>query len=84
MIRLADLAIPHTRSWTEAQDAFAWPTFDHYNIAEDCLSADPAKTALIAIDGDTTTKLTFAELGNLSSPGWRCSGSGWLPGTGLV
>jgi acetyl-CoA synthetase len=67
MIRLADLAIPHTRSWTEAQDAFAWPTFDHYNIAEDCLSADPAKTALIEIDGDTTTKLTFAELGNLSS-----------------
>lgn len=67
MIRLADLANPETRSWTEAQDAFAWPTVAHYNIAEDCLSADPAKVALIAIDGDTTRTLTFAELGNLSS-----------------
>jgi acetyl-CoA synthetase len=81
MIRLADLANPHTRSWSEAQDAFIWPQFAHYNIAEDCLSADPAKVALIAIDGDTTRTLTFAELDNLSSRfGVALQGLGVAPG----
>lgn len=67
MIGLADLAHPHTRSWAEAQSAFAWPAITEYNIAADCLRADPAKTALIAIDGDTTTKVTFGQLNELSA-----------------
>lgn len=67
MIGLSDLAHPTTRSWEEAQQAFDWPVIAHYNIAADCLRADPAKTALIAIDGDSTVEMSYGRLDELSS-----------------
>jgi acetyl-CoA synthetase len=67
MIGLADLAHPETRTWNEAEKAFVWPAVTDYNIAADCLRTDPAKTALIAIDGDVTTEFTFGRLNELSA-----------------
>jgi len=67
MIGLSDLAHQETRSWAAAQNAFVWPTVTDYNIAADCLRADPGKTALIAIDGETRGQLTFGQLDRLSA-----------------
>lgn len=67
MIGLADFAHPHTRSWEEAERAFTWPEVTEYNIAADCLHADAAKTAIIAVDGEQTIRLTFGELDDLSA-----------------
>ncbi|GAB3042912.1 AMP-binding protein [Parafrigoribacterium mesophilum] len=67
MIGLADLAHPETRSWTEAESAFVWPAISEYNIAADCLRSNPAKTAVIAIDGDTKKQVTYGELNERSA-----------------
>jgi acetyl-CoA synthetase len=67
MIGLADLANPNTRSWLEAQQKFSWPAVEQYNIAADCLRSDPAKTALIAIGGAETSRVTYGQLDRLTA-----------------
>lgn len=67
MIGLADLVNPNTRSWLEAQQKFSWPEVAHYNIAADCLRADPAKTALIAVGGAETSRVTYGQLNQLTA-----------------
>lgn len=67
MIGLAELAHPETTSWAQAQSAFVLPAVTDYNIAADCLRADPAKTALITVDGEGRSELTFGELNALSA-----------------
>lgn len=67
MIGLTELAHPETMSWEQAQSAFALPVVTDYNIAADCLRADPAKTALITIDGESRSELSFGDLNALSA-----------------
>lgn len=67
MISLADFTHPGTHTWSEARSAFAWPAVDRYNIAADCLRADPDKTAVIAVDGREKRTLTFGQLDALSA-----------------
>jgi acetyl-CoA synthetase len=81
MIHLADLAYAETRSWAEARRRFTFPTVDRYNIAADCLRADPGRTALIAVDGDLLTRVSFGDLDDLTARlGAAFEGLGVVPG----
>ncbi|MEO7126611.1 MAG: AMP-binding protein [Nakamurella sp.] len=81
MIGLSDLASSHTHSWAAAQEAFDWPTVENYNIAADCLSADPAKTALIEVNETSRRELTFRQLNEQSAAfGAGLVGLGVQPG----
>lgn len=61
-IGLHDLARQDVGSWEEAERGFAFPRVGRYNIAADCLGHDPAKTALVLVDPDGTSAVTFGEL----------------------
>jgi acetyl-CoA synthetase len=67
MIGLSDLATPHTASWAAAEAEFSWPAVTDYNIAADCLAADPQKIALVEVVGERRQQLTFGRLNELSA-----------------
>jgi acetyl-CoA synthetase len=66
VIGLRDLVVPGPRSWEDAQERFAWPAIDRYNIAADCLRGPRDGAALIVVGADGTQTVTFAELDALS------------------
>lgn len=81
MTYLADLAHHDTRSWAEARQRFSWPPVRQYNIAADCLHADPARTALIAVEGRGTRRISYVELDDLTARfGTALRGLGVTPG----
>ena len=81
MIRLADLAHPETRSWSQARQAFAWPAVDRYNIAVDCLNGEPAATAVLSVEGDRLVRVTYADLNEQTARlGHVLAGLGVTPG----
>jgi acetyl-CoA synthetase len=81
VIRLADLAHPETRSWSQARRAFAWPAVDRYNIAVDCLGAGPTTTAVLSVEGDQLVPVTHAELNEQTARlGHVLAGLGVRPG----
>jgi acetyl-CoA synthetase len=66
MSGLHDLADDSTRSWDEAEAAFRWEPPTSYNIAADCLGAAPDHVALVVIDGDESSAVTFRDLDDRS------------------
>ncbi|HEX5405590.1 MAG TPA: AMP-binding protein, partial [Pseudonocardiaceae bacterium] len=66
MVRLAELS-GQGQDWAEARLAFRWPHIDSYNIAADCLTADPSTPAILVADDDGVTTVTFGELDTFSA-----------------
>lgn len=66
MTGLTDLNHPETTSWEAARAAFRWPEVTDYNIARDCLGADPAATALLVVHERRTVPVSFGRLDDLT------------------
>jgi len=62
-VGLRELRLPDASTWRDAYDTFSLPELDSYNIAADCLRGGaPGAPALLCVDGDDVTPVTFAEL----------------------
>lgn len=61
MVGLAEIG-DAAHDWDDAARRFRFPEVDHYNIAADCLHADPAAPAILVAAGTEVQSVTFGEL----------------------
>jgi acetyl-CoA synthetase len=71
MVGLADFS-DETRDWDDAARRFRFPAIDRYNIAADCLHADPAAPAILVADGTEVRTVTFGDLDSESAKVAAC------------
>lgn len=67
MTGLAELRDPAVRTWEEAYASFRWESPETYSIAADCLRAPAQDVAILAVEGEGMTPVSFGELGDLAA-----------------